>query len=150
MKDAYIDDRGVKYSKDGRKLLKAPTTLSGTYSIKETTEIICDRAFFVCINLTSISVPNSVKDIGEWAFAGCSLLSSIDIPNSVISIGNNAFAGCLSLKYISIPESVICLNGNPFCEWYGELECLSANFIYEGDVLFNKDKSEIISFRNKK
>ena len=148
LKDAYIDDRGVKYSKDGRKLLKAPTTLSGTYSIKETTEIICDRAFFDCLNLTSISIPNSVKDIGEWAFAGCSLLSSIDIPNSVISIGNNAFAGCLSLKYISIPESVICLNGNSFCEWDGELECLSANFIYEDDVLFNKNKSEIISFRN--
>ena len=148
LKDAYIDDRGVKYSKDGRKLLKVPTTLSGTYSIKKTTEIICDRAFFDCINLTSISVPNSVKNIGEWAFAGCSLLSSIDIPNSVISIGNNAFAGCLSLKYISIPESVICLNGNPFGEWDGELECLSANFIYEDDVLFNKDKSEIISFRN--
>ena len=148
LKDAYIDDRGVKYSKDGRKLLKAPTTLSGTYSIKETTEIICDRAFFVCINLTSISVPNSVKDIGEWAFAGCSLLSSIDIPNSVISIGNNAFAGCLSLKYISIPESVICLNGNPFGDCECEIECLSANFIYEDDVLFNRDKSEIISFRN--
>ena len=148
LKDAYIDDRGVKYSKDGRKLLKAPTTLSGTYSIKETTEIICDRAFFDCLNLTSISIPNSVKDIGEWAFAGCSLLSSIDIPNSVISIGNNAFAGCLSLKYISIPESVICLNGNPFGDCEGEIECLSANFIYEGDVLFNKDKSEIISFRN--
>ena len=148
LKDAYIDDRGVKYSRDGRKLLKSPTTLSGTYSIKETTEIICDRAFFVCINLTSIGVPNSVKDIGEWAFAGCSLLSSIDIPNSVISIGNNAFAGCLSLKYISIPESVICLNGNPFGDCEGEIECLSANFIYEDDVLFNKDKSEIISFRN--
>ena len=148
LKDAYIDEWGVKYSKDGRKLLKSPTALSGTYSIKKTTEIICDRAFFDCINLTSISVPNSVKNIGEWAFAGCSLLSSIDIPNSVISIGNNAFAGCLSLKYISIPESVICLNGNPFGEWDGELECLSANFIYEDDVLFNKDKSEIISFRN--
>ena len=134
LKDAYIDDRGVKYSKDGRKLLKAPTTLSGTYSIKETTEIICDRAFFVCINLTSISVPNSVKDIGEWAFAGCSLLSSIDIPNSVISIGNNAFAGCLSLKYISIPESVICLNGNPFGDCECEIECLSANFIYEPKI----------------
>ena len=148
LKDAYIDDRGVKYSKDGRKLLKAPTTLSGTYSIKKTTEIICDRAFFDCLNLTSIIIPNSVKDIGEWAFAGCSLLSSIDIPNSVISIGNIAFAACLSLGYISIPESVICLNGNSFCDWDGELECLSANFIYEDDVLFNKDKSEIISFRN--
>ena len=148
LKDAYIDDRGVKYSKDGRKLLTSPTTLSGTYSIKKSTEIICDRAFFDCLNLTSISIPNSVKDIGEWAFAGCSLLSSIDIPNSVNSIGNIAFAACLSLEYISIPESVICLNGNSFCEWDGELECLSANFIYEDDVLFNKDKSEIISFRN--
>ena len=150
LQDAYIDDRGVKYSKDGRKLLKAPTTLSGTYSIKKTTEIICDRAFSGCYKLTSVIIPNSVKNIGEWAFKYCISLSSIDIPNSVKSIGNNAFALCSSLKYISIPESVICLNGNPFCYWYGEIECLSANFIYEDDVLFNKDKSEIISFRNKK
>ena len=173
LKDAYIDDRGVKYSRDGRKLLKSPTTLSGTYSIKKTTEIICDRAFSFRSNLTCVCIPNSVKSIGECAFAGCSLLSSIDIPNSVKSIGdwafaacyplsnidipnsvksigNNAFAGCLSLKYISIPESVICLKGNPFCDWDGELKCLSANFIYEGDILFNKDKSEIISFRNQK
>ena len=173
LKDAYIDDRGVKYSKDGRKLLKSPTKLSGTYSIKKTTEIICDRAFSFRSNLTSVCIPKSVKCIGEWAFAGCSLLSSIDIPNSVKSIGdwafagciplsnidipnsvksigNNAFAGCLSLKYISIPESVIGFKGNPFCDWDGELKCLSANFIYEGDILFNKDKSEIISFRNQK
>lgn len=114
LQDAYIDDRGVKYSKDGRKLLKAPTTLSGTYSIKKTTEIICDRAFSGCYKLTSVIIPNSVKNIGEWAFKYCISLSSIDIPNSVKSIGNNAFALCSSLKYISIPESVICLNGNPF------------------------------------
>ena len=148
LQDAYIDDRGVKYSKDGRKLLKAPTTLSGTYSIKKTTEIICDRAFSGCYKLTSVIIPNSVKNIGEWAFKYCISLSSIDIPNSVKSIGNNAFALCSSLKYISIPESVICLNGNPFGDCEGEIECLSANFIYEDDVLFNKDKSEIISFRN--
>ena len=30
----------------------------------------------------------------------------------------------------------------------GKLECLSPNFVYEDDVLFNKDKSRIISFRN--
>lgn len=106
LKDAYIDDRGVKYSKDGRKLLKAPTTLSGTYSIKETTEIICDRAFFDCLNLTSISIPNSVKDIGEWAFYGCSSLRSLVIPDSVTSIGDGAFWGCSSLSSLVIPASV--------------------------------------------
>lgn len=57
--------------------------------------------------------------------------------------------GCPSLKYISIPKSVICLNGNPFFKWDGKLECLSPNFIYEDDVLFNKDKSKIIAFRDK-
>ena len=52
------------------------------------------------------------------------------------------------MKYISIPKSVICLNANPFADWDGKLKCLSPNFIYEDDVLFNKDKSKIISFRN--
>ena len=54
------------------------------------------------------------------------------------------------MKYIYIPKSVICLNGNPFVCWDGKLECLSPNFIYEDGVLFDKDKSEIISFRNQK
>ena len=171
LKDAYIDDRGVKYSKDGRKLLKAPTTLSGTYSIKKTTEIICDRAFFDCLNLTSISIPNSVKVIGEWAFDGCkslrslvipdsvtsigdgafsscSSLRSLVIPGSVTSIGDGAFSSCSSLRSLVIPDSVVNIKGNPFCHWKGKLECLSASFIYEDNVLFNMDKSKLISFRN--
>ena len=114
LKDAYIDDRGVKYSKDGRKLLKAPTTLSGTYSIKKTTEIICDRAFFDCLNLTSISIPNSVKVIGEWAFIDCSSLSNLVIPNSVTSIGAWAFDGCKSLRSFVIPDSVTSIGYGAF------------------------------------
>ena len=125
LNEAFVDEWGVKYSKDGRKLLKAPEELSGAYSVKEGTRIICD-----------------------WAFYGCRSLSEIVISSSVTSIGDRAFYGCFSLKYISIPKSVICLNGNPFAGWTGKLECLSPNFVYEDDVLFNKDKSRIISFRN--
>ncbi len=125
LKEAYVDEWGVKYSKDGRKLLKAPVDLSGAYSVKEGTRIICDNAF-------------------SW----CSSLSKIFIPSGVTSIGDRAFSFCSSLKYISISKSVIGLNGNPFAKWNGKLECLSPNFVYEDDVLFNKDKSRIISFRN--
>ena len=75
-------------------------------------------------------------------------IESYVIPSSVTSIGKGAFFGCSSLKYISIPKGVIGLSGNPFAEWNGKLECLSPNFVYEDDVLFNKDKSRIISFRN--
>ena len=125
LKEAFVDEWGVKYSKDGRKLLKVPGELSGAYSVKEGTRIICDLAFSFCRSLLEIVISSSVT-----------------------SIGDRAFYGCFSLKYISIPKSVICLNGNPFAGWTGKLECLSPNFVYEDDVLFNKDKSRIISFRN--
>ena len=173
LNEAFIDEWGVKYSKDGRKLLKAPSDLKGDFSFKEGTKIICDSAFSMCNFLTSIIVPNSVTSIGEGAFSGCILLFNIIIPNSVTSIGDWAFmdsnalshivisnsvtsigdgvfSGCFSLKYIFIPVNVICLNGNPFSEWNGKLDCLSTNFVHECDILFNKDKSEIISFRNQK
>ena len=171
LKEALVDEWGVKYSKDGRKLLKAPGELSGAYSVKEGTRIICDRAFWYCDSLSEIVIPSSVASIGDSAFLGCRSLSEIVIPSSVTSIGDSAFSccdslseivipssvtsigdrafnGCFSLKYISIPKSIICLNGNPFAGWDGKLECLSPNFVYEDDVLFNKDKSRIISFRN--
>ena len=126
LNEAFIDEWGVKYSKDGRKLLGVSEKLSGAYSVKEGTRIICDRAF-------------------DW----CCSLSNIVIPDSVASIGKEAFLYCVLLKSISIPKSVICLNGNPFVDWDGKLECLSPDFIYEDDVLFNENKSKIISFRNK-
>ena len=217
LREAFVDEWGVKYSKDGRKMLKAPQELKGCYSIKEGIRIICDRAFYRCSSLSNIVIPASVTSIGDSAFCGCRSLSSIIIPASVTSIGDNAFCGCRSLskivipasvtsigdgafsdcrslsnidipdsvtcigdcvfshcrslsniaipasvtsigdksfyncsslKYISIPESVICLNGNPFSHWIGKLECLSPNFIYEDDILFDKNKSKIISFRN--
>ena len=105
-------------------------------------------AFSSCRSLSDIVILDGVNRIGEGAFSGCCSLSNIVIPTSVTSIGDRAFWGCRSLKYISIPKSVICLNGNPFYGWIGKLECLSPNFIYEDDILYNKDKSKIISFRN--
>ena len=94
LNEAIMDEFGVKYSKDVRKLLKAPQNLDGTYSIKKGTKIICDMAFDSCRSLTDIVIPDSVTSIGDCAFNGCESLSNLVIPNSVTSIGDCAFLGC--------------------------------------------------------
>ncbi len=200
LKEAFTDEWGVKYSKDGRKLLKAPKKLDGIYSIRKGTKIICEEAFrwsktIGCLFLKSLVIPDSVTNIGDYAFWGCKSLKSLVLPDGVTSIGdyafdgccslrcvvisdgvtrigNYAFWGCKSLKSLVIPDSVTHIGngafnacsslkslvipasvgniiGNPFSGWNGELKCLSPYFIYDNKVLFDKDKSKIIAFRDR-
>ena len=123
LKEALVDEWGVKYSKDGRKLLEAPGELSGAYSVKEGTRIICDSAFWYCSSLSEIVIPSSVTSIGDSAFYGCNSLSEIVIPSSVTSIGNSAFWGCNSLSKIVIPSSVTSIGDRAFssCDSLSEI-----------------------------
>ena len=115
LKEAFMDEWGVKYSKDGRKLLKAPRELREGYSVKEGTRIICNNAFAGC-SLSNIAIPDSVTAIGDSAFSDCSSLSNIVIPDSVTAIGDSAFSGCSSLSNIVIPDSVTAIGDFAFSD----------------------------------
>ena len=116
LKKAITDEFGVKYSKDGRKLLKATQelNLNGTYSIRKGTKVVCDRAFFDCRFLSNIVITDSVNCIGDGAFDNCSSLRSVVVSDSVTSIGNNAFSGCSSLRSVVISDSVTSIGNNAF------------------------------------
>ena len=122
-KNAVEDKFGVKYSKDWKRLLWAPSELNDNYSIKEGVKVIGDRAFWICDSLRSINIPNSVTTIGNWAFRDCNSLTCITIPSSVVKI-----------------------IGNPFIGWHGDLHNESKDFIYEDHVLFNKNKTTLIAY----
>ena len=117
LKNAVEDEFGVKYSKDWKRLLKAPESLSGKYSIRKGVKVIGNVAFWDCI-LTNINIPNSVTTIGEGAFGWCDSLTSITIPNSVTTIRKDAFCYCDSLTNINIPNSVTTIEDGAFygCE----------------------------------
>ena len=107
LNEAITDEFGVKYSKDGRKLLKAPYVLNGTYSIKKGVSIICDKAFIYCKFLNSLVIPDSVTSIGDEAFFLCESLSSLVFPNSITSIGHGAFWGGVNLWRVSSFRKVL-------------------------------------------
>jgi len=81
-------------------------------NIRADTIAIVGRAFDSCMNLTSITIPNSVTSIGNYAFY-YSGLTNLTIGNSVTTIWDYAFYGC-RLTSVTIPNSVTTIWGSAF------------------------------------
>ena len=86
-------------------LIDAKSVKVTSCTIHPNTKIVGNRAFYGCIELTSIIIPDSVTSIGDYALFG-SRLTSITISDSVTSIGDYAFGDCTILTSITIPDSV--------------------------------------------
>lgn len=82
-------------------------------TIPNTVKSIGNDAFLMCSGLESITIPSSVNSIGNDAFSDCENLTNINLGN-VVSIGNNAFVRCNSLSSITIPGSVTEIGANAF------------------------------------
>ena len=112
------------YSKDGKKFL-AYGSNSGKYSIKKGVEIVCDGSFCILANNGAcekyITIPDSVKVIGNFVF------------------------WYTDFKDFTIPESVKKITGNPFVACEVNLICNSPAFCFEDDVLYDQDKTIILS-----
>ena len=75
-------------------------------------EVDPERKFFETIR--SITIPESVRRIGNYAFANCSSLTSITIPKNVYWIGFRAFASCDSLTTVTFQEGVTRIDNYAF------------------------------------
>lgn len=75
---------------------------------------IGSQAFHKCTGLETVTIPDSVTKIDSWAFAGCTGLESVTIPESVKEIGWNAFGDCKGLTSITIPNGVTTIEMSAF------------------------------------
>ena len=91
------------------------------------------RAFFLCGDLNSISIPASVRSIGEDAIYCCSALESLTIPEGVESIGKTAFYGCRAMKNVTVPASVKSIGIAAFscCSGLESLSVAAGNTVYD-------------------
>ncbi len=127
-------------------LIDAITWEISSCKIHNDTKIIYEHAFYNCINLISILIPNGVISIGNSAFSDCEKLTTITIPDSVTSIGSHVFHRCeitnivlpnhitsieISTFYLCVSlESIVIPNSVTTIVRYAFYECSSLKEVY--------------------
>lgn len=85
-------------------------------SIPYTVTTIQKRAFENCRSLSGITFADNsqLTSIGAWAFFQCINLRTLSIPEGVTTIGNGAFYGCAYLKDLVLPSTLEVIDDNGF------------------------------------
>ena len=98
--------------------------------------------------IISVTLEDSITNIGSYSFASCISMETISISNSVTSIGVNAFKKCESLKEITIPSSVTTIKGGVFsyCKSLKEVIIPSTVTQLETGSMFYESSLEHLTF----
>ena len=75
-----------------------------------------DNVFADNTNLTAVTLPEGLVEIGTYAFKGCKNLESVAFPESLTTLGDYAFRSCKSLKAVKIPSGVTVIPSSCFSE----------------------------------
>jgi hypothetical protein len=94
--DSRNNCNGIVETEENSLIIGCKTTI-----IPDTVTMISDWAFEGCEELSNITIPESVTEIGRGAFAR-SGLTSIVIPKPVKKIGPYAFDGCIKMQSVEI------------------------------------------------
>lgn len=133
----YTSQDGVLFDKDLTTLLKYPEARPDkSYTVPSSCKTIADwamigtqyleqidlghvtsigeDAFYYCVGLKSIVIPEGITELKGAVFCYCTSLESVTLPSTLKSIGENCFYSCTSLTDITLPEGLEKIEGYAF------------------------------------
>ena len=118
--DIILDEEGLRKlgitDKKSLTTLNIPATFNTFIGTVYRITKIDDNIFKDCDKLETVTIPDTVTEIGIGAFEGCKSLKSINIPNEVTKIENNVFRGCSALTKMIIPNKVAEIGDESFAD----------------------------------
>ncbi len=121
----------------------------GEDSKKYAVKGIAASGFFGCTKLKSITLPQTITDIGRAAFWNCKSLEALDIPEAVTAINPSLFSMCSSLKRISTGKLLKSIDPASFmgCTALDNIEISEGNpyFKSDGGTIYTKDGETLLA-----
>lgn len=122
------------------------TGTAETVSVPDSVKEIGEEAFSGNSVLKKITLPKNLEKISYGAFYECSSLEKIAIPDKCNTIETAAFGNCVSLKEVSMGANLKSLGNGVFvgCSSLKKISSASPDYICTNSAIYNKDKTKLI------
>ncbi len=135
---------GALYTKDGETLLRyPPARTAASATVAPGTARIAPAAFARAGKLASVSLPDSLREIGSCAFSS-SGLTRATVPEGVVDI-SDAFCGAGKLAVVSLPSTLGRIDDAAFdnCPALKRVDVLCPSFSTQGDGCDDVDDGHV-------
>ncbi len=78
--------------------------------------VVIEGRAFADSEITAVSMPDSVLEIGSYAFGFCENLSQVSLSSKIRRLGESSFYGCTNLKGITLPEGIEIIEEQTFSD----------------------------------
>ena len=101
-------------------------------------------------NITSITIPDTIKEIGTYAFSGFTEVTDITISTASVleEISEGSFCNCKKLIKITLPNSLQKITPTAFmgCDALTSIDVAEGNAVFSGNegILYNKNGTALI------
>ena len=110
---AYCGYIGEEAFQSCKSLKKITLDANGT-ALKNTNVMLDQSCFASCANLTDVSIPANVIELGSGVFMQDSALVTIKLNNNIATMGTGVFKSCVKLKNVNIPTALRKIEANMF------------------------------------